>query len=214
MPSLIRCGSAGGSPSAASVPWVTSTIACGVSIKVPSRSSRRALSTAALSHGGRRGSTGSVEIVRADLVVDRVVDAPEAVALHAGDAVVLLQAALDDEQRAGQDGAAVLLERFRVDDDVRDAGFVLQREEDESLRGARALADDAEPRGADALPAAQAGQLARGVDADRAELLALERDRMRAYRHAGAAQIRGDAVAQIHVGQRAAGAIGGRAGLP
>src|SRR6267143_3411408 len=134
MVSLIALGSAGGSPRAASVRWATSTIACGVSTRVPSRSRRSALSTAALSHGFANGSTGvraavagrSVKVVRLDLVISRVVDAPEAIALHAGDAVVVLQAPFHDQERAGQDGAAVLLEGLRVDDDVGDARLVLQ----------------------------------------------------------------------------------------
>src|SRR5207244_1492227 len=57
MVSFTARGSAAGNPSAASVLCATSTMACGVSTRVPSRSRRRARSTGALSHAGRARST-------------------------------------------------------------------------------------------------------------------------------------------------------------
>ena len=101
----------------------------------------------------------SVKVAGLHVVRERLVQGPEPVPFHAGHAVVLLQAAFDDEQRAPQDGAAVLLEGLRVDDDVCDARLVLQAEEDEALGGAGALADDAQPARADALAAAQLRKL-------------------------------------------------------
>ena len=57
---------------------------------------------------------------------ERVGKGPEAVSLHAGDAVGALEAAFHDEKRAAQDRAAIALERRWVDDDVRDARLVFQ----------------------------------------------------------------------------------------
>src|SRR5260370_4695468 len=96
-----------------------------------------------------------MKVARVHVAGERLVQAEEAVALDADDAVVLLQAAFDHEQRAGQDGAAVLLEGVGVDDDVGDAGLVLEGEEDEAFGGPGALADDAAPAAADPLAAPQ-----------------------------------------------------------
>src|SRR5439155_6447352 len=131
---------------------------------------------------------------------DGFVQAPEAVTLHAGHAVVRLQAPLDDEERAGEDWAAILLERRGIDDDVADAGLVLEGEEDEALGGAGTLADDAEAGSAHAAAAAEGGKLSGGMDAHGAQALALQRHRMRPDRHPCAAQICRDAVAKIHLG--------------
>src|SRR5207237_7385800 len=141
----------------------------------------------------------SVKVSRLHVRGERLVQPPEAITLDAGDAVVLLQPAFDDQERAGEDGAAVALEGVGIDDDVGDAGLVLQAEEDESFGGAGALADDAEPAGADALAAAQAGKLAGGVDVQGAQAFALEGHRMGSDGHAGAAQVGGDAVAEVHL---------------
>ena len=45
------------------------------------------------------------------------------------------------------------------------------------------------------------------MDAHGAQPLALQRHRMRTDRHAGATDVGGDAVAQVHLGERAAGAV-------
>src|SRR5258707_188283 len=96
-----------------------------------------------------------MEVAGADVFRERVIERLEAVGLDADDAVVLLEAAFDDEEGARQDGPAVRFVGGRVDDDVGDAGLVLEREEDEALGCAGALADDAEAAGTNALAAAQ-----------------------------------------------------------
>ena len=52
------------------------------------------------------------------------------------------------------------------------------------------------------------------MDAEGAQPFALQCDRVRTDGHARAAQIGGDAVAQVHLGERAAAAVGRRFDLP
>src|SRR2546430_5003912 len=89
------------------------------------------------------------KIARLHMLGERLVQAPEAVAFDAGDAVIFFQPALDDQQRAGEDGPAVFLEGAGGDDDVGYAGLVFQAEEDEALCGARPPAGGAEAAGAE-----------------------------------------------------------------
>ena len=83
-------------------------------------------------------AAGSPEIARRQ--GEGILEGPEAVSLDAGHAVVLLQPAFHDQQRAAQHGAAVPFEGGRIDDDVGDSRLVLEGEEDEPLRGAGTLA--------------------------------------------------------------------------
>ena len=50
------------------------------------------------------------------------------------DAVLILEHAVDDEERLLDDDEAIAREEVRADDDVGDAGLVLEREEHEALR--------------------------------------------------------------------------------
>src|SRR5262245_52376084 len=131
MVARMACGSGSARGVERSASSAVATITLGVSTSVPSRSKITASSTQALY---LPGAAGSPEIARRQ--GERVLQGPEAVSLDAGHPVVLLQPAFDDEQRAAQHGAAVLLEGGRVDDDVGDPRLVLEGEEDESLRGA------------------------------------------------------------------------------
>jgi hypothetical protein len=75
----------------------------------------------------------------------------EALAFDGESAVLFLEAALDDERARPDDDGAVLAEEVGAHDGLAHAGLVFERQEDESLRRARALPDDDGPRGRDAL---------------------------------------------------------------
>ena len=68
-----------------------------------------------------------------------------------------LQRAFDEQVRRADDGRALLGEQIGPHDDVGDAGFILEREEHESLCGARPLPrdDGAGHAHAPAVPAAR-----------------------------------------------------------
>src|SRR5882672_4924702 len=70
------------------------------------------------------------------------VDPLQLLRLDREDAVLVLQHALDEQERLADDGQLLAIEEIRPHDDVRNAGLVLEREEDESFRGAWALARD------------------------------------------------------------------------
>jgi hypothetical protein len=57
-------------------------------------------------------------------------------------AVLVLKRAFDDQESAACDNASITLENIRGNDDVGDAGFVFEREEDKALGGAGALPGD------------------------------------------------------------------------
>ena len=75
-------------------------------------------------------------------------------------------------------------EQIRPDDDVGDAGFVFEREEDESFGGARALPGDDRAGDAHAPPVPAARQIDRAQDAAQRQLHAPQRHRMRTDRQA------------------------------
>jgi len=58
------------------------------------------------------------------------------------DTVLILERAFNQKKTAARDDHAVTLEDVWSKDYICDAGFVFQREKDESLGGARALARD------------------------------------------------------------------------
>src|SRR4051794_28786015 len=55
-----------------------------------------------------------------------------------------LQAAADGEEAGAHDSAAMGLEAVAPDDDIGDAGFILEGQEDDALGGAGALPDQHE----------------------------------------------------------------------
>ena len=97
-----------------------------------------------------------------------------------GHAVLVLQHAVDDQERLLDDDEAIAREEIGADDDVGDAGFVLEREEDEALRGAGALARDDHAGHADAAALPRGAQIGRAQDAAHRQLVAPQRHRMAA----------------------------------
>src|SRR5579863_2469706 len=94
-----------------------------------------------------RGTSGSAEVVARH--GQHLFERPEPLPTHRDAAVALLQHPLDDQARRAGDQLAVSLQEVGGDDRLRHAGLVLQGEEEETLGGARALADDHRAGGAD-----------------------------------------------------------------
>jgi len=225
MVSFTARGSAAGNPSAASVLCATSTMACGVSTRVPSRSRRRAPQH-------RRALARRPAGVNENQALKR--DAPERsvkivermpysmasckprkrVTLHAGHAVVLLQAPLGRRAASwrgwGGDSSRTSGDRrrcWRCRSRPRGRG----RRSPWRCRGR--WRDDAEAGRAHAAAAAEGGKLCRReMEPPHG---AGRRSRSSATgcgpdRHPCAAQICRDAVAKIHLGAAAAGPAGRR----
>src|SRR5262245_12897671 len=75
----------------------------------------------------------SIEVVRVEIDIE----ATETVDLFGADgrhAILALQDAVHDEERLLDDGQTILREQVRADDDVGDAGFIFERQEDEAFR--------------------------------------------------------------------------------
>jgi hypothetical protein len=81
------------------------------------------------------------------------------------DAVLILEWSFDHEESAARDDDAILLKDVGREDDVGDAGFVFEREKDEALGGAWALAGDDAACGADKLIGACRFEFLRGENA-------------------------------------------------
>jgi len=89
-----------------------------------------------------------MKIVRVDRgAVGQGGELRHALGLDRGDAVLVLQHALDQQKRRLDDDQAIGGVEIGPDDDVGDAGFVFEGEEDEALGGARALAREVEAEG-------------------------------------------------------------------
>src|SRR5262249_26194222 len=99
------------------------------------------------------------EGVRVDLGA-AAADAMTAVGLHRRDGLLDLQRSLDEQVRLPHDRGPLLRIEIRPDDDVGDAGLVLEREEDEPFRGAGTLARDHRAGDADAAAVAAGRQIA------------------------------------------------------
>ena len=67
--------------------------------------------------------------------------------LDVDDSFIVLHDAGDEQEARSCCCQSLALEELRLEDDVRDAGFVFEREEDETFRGARSLASDRTPPG-------------------------------------------------------------------
>src|SRR4051812_24758838 len=70
------------------------------------------------------------------------IDPLQMLGLHRQHAVLMLQHALDEQERLADDGHPLAIEEIGPDDHVGDAGLVLEREEDKPFRGTGALARD------------------------------------------------------------------------
>ena len=86
------------------------------------------------------------------------------------------------QERLANDRHSIAIEQIRTDDDVGDAGLVLERQEDESLRGAGALTRNHHPRHADAAAVARLRQIRGAQHAAQRKVVAAQRHRVRADR--------------------------------
>ena len=89
---------------------------------------------------GQPGLRPSPEIVARQPLELR--DGPEALGADGHRAVLPLELSLDDEGARADDDRALLFEEVRPHDGLQHSRLVLEREEHEAFRRARALADD------------------------------------------------------------------------
>src|SRR5947207_4443299 len=122
---------------------------------------------------------GSVEVVRVEVDVDAA-HALHLLGANGGDPVLVLQHAVDNQERLLDDDEAVAGEEVGADDGVGDARFVLEREEHEVVRGVGTLARDDHAGDADAASLPRGQQVARANNAARGELVAAQRHRVAA----------------------------------
>src|SRR6266508_670282 len=89
-----------------------------------------------------------VEVVTANVLES--LQWPETLRLDGTLSVSVLNDAFDDQARMAEDRRTLLAEELRTDDGLRETRFIFEREEDESFRGAGALAHDDRARSCDA----------------------------------------------------------------
>ena len=116
------------------------------------------------------------------------------------DAFVELDDAVDDERRLFDDAEAAALEELGRDDNVGDAGFVFQAEEEDAVSGAGTLAADDGSAGADAQ--AIRGLFEIGGSPEVGEMGTKQAHRVAASGEAGGAEIGADTLGEGHGGQR------------
>ena len=100
------------------------------------------------------------------------VDPLQMLGLHGYDTVLMLQYTLDEQERLPDDRHPLAIEEVRADDDVGDAGLVLERQEDKAFRGAGTLARDDHARDADAPAVARLREVDRAQDASQRKIIA------------------------------------------
>jgi len=110
----------------------------------------------------------------------------EPLGAHRGDIVLTLQRALDQEEGLVDQVQPVAMEERGPHDDVDQARFVLEIQEDETLGGARPLAHHHRPRHLHPRPVTEGGQVGGARHAHLQERTAPERHRMRPEGEAGA----------------------------
>src|SRR5207249_4240646 len=142
------------------------------------------------------------EVVRRHVVAESR-KRPDADRPYGEDAVLPLRDPVDHQVGLGHQRQAMAREDRRGYDHVRDSRLVLEGEEDEALRGARALADDDAPCHLDPGAVFHAAELARAQDAAAPERRAAQGHRVAAERHAGAGVIGGESLDVRHLAQRA-----------
>src|SRR5438477_13055725 len=129
--------------------------------------------------------------------------APHRVRADRDDPVLLLRDPRHQKVWLGHQRDTMARENRRRHDHVRDPRLVLEGEEDEALRGARALADDDASRHLDPGTIFHAGELTRAQDAAAPERRAAQGHRVAAERHTGAGVIGGESLDVRHLAQRA-----------
>src|SRR3990167_6639071 len=97
---------------------------------------------------GTEGDRGSVEVMGGPTLrvgrggLETLAEGPEALGADRGDAVLVLERALHQEEGLARDGQAMAPEQGRSHDRVPEPGLILQGQEREALGGARALGAD------------------------------------------------------------------------
>src|SRR5437867_8615520 len=133
----------------------------------------------AASAAGGRASYASGSIMLIEIVgVEVDIDAAHAVDLlgaHRRDAVLVLQHAIHDQKRLPDDDETIPREKIRPHDDVRDPGFVLEREEHEAFGGTGALARDDHAGHSNAPSLPRAVEVARPQDAAHGQFVTPQR---------------------------------------
>src|SRR5262245_25605447 len=142
------------------------------------------------------------EVVRRHVVAERRQTARPGRA-HRDDAVLPLRDSLHQQIGLGDQRETMAREDRRRHDHVGDCRLVLEREEDEALRGARPLPDDDAARHLDSGAVLYTRELARAQHAGVTERRPPQRHRMAAERDAGPGIIGGQAFDLRHLAQRA-----------
>src|SRR5205085_8803072 len=117
-------------------------------------------------------------------------------------ASLALQAAAAMEQGRAERGAAGAFERRGPDNQLGDAGLVLERDEDDAVGAARALPDQDEAGDRDMTIDGQGGEVAGGDEAFLREFGAEKGERVAFYRQAQGRVILDDMLAERHLGQQ------------
>ena len=121
------------------------------------------------------------------------------------DAFLALQPAAAIEQRRAERGAAEAFERGGPDDQVGDAGLVLERDEDDAVGAARPLPDQHEPGDRETPADRQGRQFGGGDEAVPRQFGAQKGERVALYRQAQRRVILDDMLAERHLGQQGSG---------
>ena len=87
--------------------------------------------------------------------------------LHMDDVIDVLQRAFEEKELALNDRGAIALENIRRDDDVGNAGFVFEAEEDEAFCGAGTLSCDDTSGNANPATVGDTCQIARAENTQR-----------------------------------------------
>ena len=114
------------------------------------------------------------------------------------DAFLALQPAAAIKQRGPECDAAKPFERLGPEDQIGDPGLVLDRDKDDAVGAARALADEDEPGNRDAPLDRQGGECSGGDDAPLREIAAQKGERVAFQAEAGAAVVLDDVFAEGH----------------
>ena len=124
------------------------------------------------------------------------------------DAVLILEFAGDEEEFFAGDEESVAVVEVGVDDDVGDAGFVFEGEEDEAEGGAGALAGDDATGGGDSAAVGGVVELGCGEDVGGGEIGAAEGHWVVVYGEACAGVVGDEAVFCGHLAEGVCGCGG------